>query len=566
MRLLDFSDGYESAAAPDQGVILTGGFGSYASDAAFVTALTAQGGTLGAGNAYFNSVSGRLRTYDGTIWQNVPVSIDPNFVVPVYASDATFLAALTAAGGSLAAGARYWNSTSGELRVYNGSAYVRVANLVGGVFRVRIYATEAAFASDLSAQGGGSPTAGSAFWDSTLGVLKIYDGSSWIQALLASQAQVITNKDIDGGTASNARRITVPKDTLTNLTALSRKEGTLVFDTVSKSLYLDDGTSLTAVLGAAVSSVNGFAGVVVLDTDDIAEGATNLYFTDARAKSAAVADSITNGVTDVAPSQNAVFDALALKEDTANKGVASGYASLDGSGKVPIAQIPDTVVGAVDYIGTWNANTNTPDLPAATPDKGDYYVVSVAGTTSLGGITDWQVGDWAIYNGTIWQKVDNTDQVSSVNGFTGTVVLDTDDVSEGATNLYFTDARAKSAAVADTITNGVTDVAPSQNAVYDALALKYDKGSVVSVAGTHNIAAGERYLLVDTSAARTLNLPTPAVMDFYIKDVTGTANTNNISLVPNGGEKIEGLAATRLLAAAYGSWHVFCDGTDWYFI
>jgi hypothetical protein len=52
-------------------------------------------------------------------------------------------------------------------------------------------------------------------------------------------------------------------------------------------------------------------------TDSLAEGIANLYFTATRAKSAAVADSITDGVTDVAPSQNAVFDALAPKANLA---------------------------------------------------------------------------------------------------------------------------------------------------------------------------------------------------------------------------------------------------------
>jgi hypothetical protein len=47
----------------------------------------------------------------------------------------------------------------------------------------------------------------------------------------------------------------------------------------------------------------------------------------------------------------------------------------------------------------------------------------VAGTTNLNGITDWQIGDWAIFNGSVWQKVDNTDAVTSVNGQVGTVVL-----------------------------------------------------------------------------------------------------------------------------------------------
>jgi hypothetical protein len=106
-----------------------------------------------------------------------------------------------------------------------------------------------------------------------------------------------------------------------------------------------------------------------------------------------------------------------------NAGVANGVATLDGSGKVPVSELPAAVLGALSYQGTWNASTNTPTLASGVGTKGYYYVVSVAGSTNLDGITDWVVGDWAVYNGTAWQKVDNTDQVTSVNGQTGAVVL-----------------------------------------------------------------------------------------------------------------------------------------------
>ena len=111
-----------------------------------------------------------------------------------------------------------------------------------------------------------------------------------------------------------------------------------------------------------------------------------------------------------------------------NAGVANGVATLDGSGTVPISQLPSAVLGALSYQGTWNASTNTPTLTSSVGTKGYYYVVSVAGSTNLNGITDWVVGDWAVYNGTAWQKVDNTDAVTSVNGYTGTVVLSYTDV------------------------------------------------------------------------------------------------------------------------------------------
>ena len=91
--------------------------------------------------------------------------------------------------------------------------------------------------------------------------------------------------------------------------------------------------------------------------------------------------------------------------------------------------------GQVSYQGTWDASANSPALASGTGTKGYYYVVSVAGSTNLDGVTSWNIGDWAIYNGTAWQKVDNTDAVTSVFGRTGAVVgVSTDYSSVGITN------------------------------------------------------------------------------------------------------------------------------------
>jgi hypothetical protein len=114
-------------------------------------------------------------------------------------------------------------------------------------------------------------------------------------------------------------------------------------------------------------------------------------------------------------------------QGTSEKSVANGYASLDGAGKVPTAEIPDSILGSLIFQGAWNANTNTPALASGVGTKGHYYVVSVAGTTNLDGISDWGVGDWAVFNGSIWEKVDNTDQVLSVFGRAGAVVAAQDD-------------------------------------------------------------------------------------------------------------------------------------------
>jgi hypothetical protein len=79
----------------------------------------------------------------------------------------------------------------------------------------------------------------------------------------------------------------------------------------------------------------------------------------------------------------------------------------------------------LSYQGGWNASTNVPALVSSVGSSGYYYVVTTAGSTDLNGITDWVIGDWAIFNGTVWQKIDQTNTVTSVNGQTGAVSVGT---------------------------------------------------------------------------------------------------------------------------------------------
>jgi hypothetical protein len=102
--------------------------------------------------------------------------------------------------------------------------------------------------------------------------------------------------------------------------------------------------------------------------------------------------------TEVFPSQ-ALLDTYQLRSE---KGVSNGYASLDSGGKVPISQLPSSIM---EYKGTWNAATNTPTLANGTGDTGDVYICNVAGTVNFGaGPITFAVGDYVIYSGTIWQR------------------------------------------------------------------------------------------------------------------------------------------------------------------
>lgn len=165
---------------------------------------------------------------------------------------------------------------------------------------------------------------------------------------------------------------------------------------------------------------------------------------DAAAQAASISQVITNGVTTKAPSEDAVYDALALKQDLSEKDQNNGYAGLDAGGKIAISALPNTVM---TFEGQWNANTNTPALADGTGNAGDVWRANVAGTTNFGsGAITFNLGDWAVYNGAIWEYAANSNLVMSVNGQQGVVVLTTTNIAEG-TNLYFTDARVIAAPI-----------------------------------------------------------------------------------------------------------------------
>lgn len=136
------------------------------------------------------------------------------------------------------------------------------------------------------------------------------------------------------------------------------------------------------------------------------------------------------------------------------------------------------MVGGVIYQGTWNASTNSPTITSSVGTKGQYYIVSVDGSTNINGITSWKVGDWIIFNGTTWDKVDNTDAVSSVNGYTGAVSLVTSDVAESG-SLYFTNARAIGSTLTG-YTSGAGTISSSDSILTAIQKLNGNIGSLVT--------------------------------------------------------------------------------------
>jgi uncharacterized membrane protein len=148
------------------------------------------------------------------------------------------------------------------------------------------------------------------------------------------------------------------------------------------------------------------------DTDDLAEGSANLYYTDTRARSA-----VSNGIGLLYDSTNGVFD---LANTTVS---ANTYGSA--------SQVPVLVIDAQGRV-TSAANVN------------------------VAGVSAFQ-----------YHSANAQLQIDTADGglFTANVDLvafDTDDLAEGSANLYYTDARARSA-----VSNGVGLLYDSTNGIFD---------------------------------------------------------------------------------------------------
>lgn len=225
------------------------------------------------------------------------------------------------------------------------------------------------------------------------------------------------------------------------------------------------------------------------------------------------------------PVSTATQTALDAKQDTSEKGQANGYASLDGGGKVPVEQLPNSIM---EYKGTWDAATNTPALANGTGNAGDVYRVSVAGTAlSL----TFEVGDYVIYNGSTWEKSDTTDSVASVNGYTGNVSLDASDVGLGnVDNTSDTDKPVSTATQAaldgkeDTITAGTTGQYYRGDKTFQTL----DK-SAVGLGNVDNTSDANKPVSTATQAALDAKL---TVANYVVRETpSGSVNGANTSFV-----------------------------------
>lgn len=257
--------------------------------------------------------------------------------------------------------------------------------------------------------------------------------------------------------------------------------------------------------------------------------------------------------------------------------VISTDSILSAFGKVQ-NQINGLVGGSI-FQGTWNASTNTPALTSSVGTNGHYYIVSVDGSTNLNGITDWKVGDWAIFAGTAWQKVDNTDSVASVNGYTGTVSLVTGDVLEGAgslpsrpSQLYFTDARARAAISLTTTGSSGASTYNSTTGVLNIPNYLQDLSGYVTLATAQTITAAKTFTTSGNTDTLTINHSSGSGIalnitkggngeGIYVNKTSGSGNAvtiigtlNATTLVKSGGTSSQFLKADGSVdSTSYGT-------------
>jgi len=201
--------------------------------------------------------------------------------------------------------------------------------------------------------------------------------------------------------------------------------------------------------------------------------------------------------------------------DLSFAGSANGVATLDGGGKVPLSQLPSTLM---EFKDNWNPNTNTPTLVDGTGTTGFTYWVSAADAGTVSGLTDpsmtnFNIGDLVIYNGTKWVLTTPAAGVSFVNGAQGSVTL-----SMASANGFAGTYSGTALTVTTTLTT-----------------------PVVAANGTALIAAtttgsGSTVVLATSPTLVTPNLGTPSTL--VLTNATGlvlTSGVTGILPIANGG-------------------------------
>ena len=239
--------------------------------------------------------------------------------------------------------------------------------------------------------------------------------------------------------------------------------------------------------------------------------------------------------TIIMPNSNVDLGLVATAIQSSEKAAPNGVATLNGAGKIPNAQIP-----AIAITDTFVVNSESAMLALSAAETGDVAVrTDINKTFILAGTTYSVLADWQ-------ELLTPTDAVQSVNGQTGTVVLDTDDIAEGSTNLYYTSARFDTAFAAKSTSNLAegSNLYFTQARVLATVLTGYVAGSDTALADTDTVLQAFQKLQGQVSAAKTAAAAAQSAIDNHIADTTDAHDASAISNVPSGN-----LAATDVQSA-----------------
>lgn len=359
--------------------------------------------------------------------------------------------------GSAVNGDMYYNSTSNRVRVYQGGGWVDLATGSGGVStgvagKIALYPSNGSVVDDIYVQNSQNISLEIAAQGSRSAAL-VYTLPNPGDAVTAADVILSEGSQAINGTLELANDVTL--SALTPSTPL-KLDG-------SGKIISSDIDLTTDVSGILPINAGGTNSSTSLNNNRVMKSAGGAIVEAAAITASRALISDSNGIpvhstvtsTElgyVSGVSSSIQTQLNNKADAADladyillteKGASGGVATLDGGGKIPASQLPNSVI---ELQGQWNASTNSPTLADGVGNPGDVYEVTVAGTQNLGsGNITFAVGDWVVYGASaVWYKSVNSNAVTSVNGLSGVVVLDTDDILEGA-NLYFTDERAQDA-------------------------------------------------------------------------------------------------------------------------
>jgi hypothetical protein len=195
---------------------------------------------------------------------------------------------------------------------------------------------------------------------------------------------------------------------------------------MSASASAQSSTEAQAAKDAAKASADAAAASKVA-TDTVA-GAAATSAANSATSATTSADKATIATTQATNSANSATAANASKTAASTSATNAAGSATAAQSSASEAQAwaltaQTTVTGLLHYAGSWNASSNT--FPS-NPVKGDFWKIS--GNGVVGGV-DLAVGDQIIYSGTGWDKIDNTEQVTSVAGRIGNVVINISDLA-----------------------------------------------------------------------------------------------------------------------------------------